>query len=236
MEKPREPARHFTQQEAELILRRAAHLGTREASAELSLEELERIAADAGISPESVRRAAESLEAPATLGTKSLFFGESLSVSLERTLSVQLMPKNLERLAVMMDDLMGGKGTVFHFRDEQRLTWTRKEQDGSLPEKVALWSNGGRLRVELMASQGALAGGLYGGVWGGVGGGLGIPLGTLTAIFTSSVFTGLGVFLGVAADGYALARILFTSAARNRRARWEHKMRTLCEHITSLGT
>ncbi|MCY1020822.1 hypothetical protein [Pyxidicoccus sp. MSG2] len=234
MEKPREPARHFTQQEAELILRRAAHLGTREARAELSLEELERIAADAGISPESVRRAAESLEAPATLATKSLFFGESLSVSLERALSVQLTPKSLEKLASLMDDLMGGKGTVFH--DEQRLTWTRKEEDGSLPEKVTLWSNGGRLRVELRASQGALAGGLYGGVWGGVGGGLGIPVGTLTAIFTSSVFTGLGVFLGIAAGGYALARVLFTSAARNRRARWEHQMRTLCEHITGLGT
>lgn len=233
MEKPREPVRHFTQQEAELILRRAAHLDAREGMEGLSLEDLERIAADAGIPPENIRRAAESMQAPDT-APKSLFFGEPTQVLLERTLSVRLTPKSLEGLALQMNDVVGGRGTLFF--DGQRLTWTRVEEDGSLPEKITLWNSGGRLRVELRGSRGGLAGGLYGGVWGGVGGGLGIPLGVTTGILTASVFAGLGVFVGVAAGGYALARVLYTNAARNRLARWEHLMRTLCEHVTGLAS
>jgi hypothetical protein len=234
MEKPRQPPRHFTQQEAELILRRAARLDVREAGAELSIEELERIAADAGIAPENIRRAAESLEAPQPLAPKSHFFGEPTSVLVERTLPVQLTPGSLEVLASQMNDLLGGSGTVVS--DGQRLSWTRKlEESGSLPTKVTLWNSGGRLRVQLRASNGSLAGGLYGGVGGGVGGGLGIPLTVATALLTHSIPGSVGVFLGVVAGGWGLARAIYVNAARHRRARWEQTMRELCEHITGLS-
>ncbi|NMO17462.1 hypothetical protein HPC49_21450 [Pyxidicoccus fallax] len=233
MEKPRQPARHFSQQEAELILRRAAHLDTRGPQAELSLEDLERIAADAGIAPENIRRAAASLEEKPVPVPKSHFFGEPTEVVLERTLQFQLTRGSIEKLAKQMNDLVGGRGSVHS--DGERLTWTRKpDEGGALPTRVSLWNSGGRLRIELRGSSAGLAGGLYGGILGGVGGGVGFPSAMTVGMLSGSVPGALGTLLGVTVGAWGLARAIYINAARHRRAQWEHTLRTLCEHATTL--
>jgi hypothetical protein len=245
MERTRPPSsRQYSPEEAQRILERAAHTDPVGSRASLTLEDLERIAQDSGISPESVRQAADRLAAGDTsLSTtaattvsparrRSAFFGEPTTLLLERTVPVDLTPADLQRLAGQLESLVGGKGKVF--TTEQLVTWTRAPGGGAsgpLPERVVVQRSGGRVRVEVHASHGGLVGAFYGGVGGGVGVGLGLPVGAVTALFEQNIGAGLGVLGAALATGLVLARTFYSNAAGHRRERYERLLRVLAEHV-----
>ena len=105
--------RVFSEQEIGAILKRTAELskeaaGDRSSDAGLSLEEIQALAADAGLDPKLVSRAAAELTAPAAGSNKGKLFGGSLSYSVDSELGVPVdddaWESMLPRIRAAFDD------------------------------------------------------------------------------------------------------------------------------------
>jgi len=200
-----ESGRRYSDREVDALLARAVELsraadpggGGEGSRAGLSLAELERIAAEAGLPAGAIQRAAEELESRRGGGLLGRLKGA------ERA-ELPALPgrPELERLLAELPDLacLSGSGTV----TETGLLWRsdgasemRSGRKLRVELRPALEGTGGAI-VDVRHDLGGAAGGIYGGIIGGLGVGAGM---------------GIGFGFGMGALGSPLFALLFLTGS-----------------------
>jgi hypothetical protein len=176
--------RRYSDKEVEAILAKAVELSRRERGPAAhgdgtSLPELERIATEAGLSAETVRRAASELERPKSWqssGLRHFFRAEAAT----REIALTRKPDHgaLARLLAVLPDILkaSGSGQVV----EGGLVWrgsagTPERRGMGFRVEVSSAEQGGWVLATVDTA--SAAGGLYGGIVGGLGGGCGLGVG-----------------------------------------------------------
>jgi hypothetical protein len=204
------------------LLKRAVELQSREGVTSLSgpqgfsLTELEEIAAEAGIAPIHLRRAAAELESHrATSGDWTWATGEPVTLVRERIVPGELPAEAFEALVAEIQTGAGARGQPSLVG--RTLTWQTDTptRDRSLHVVVAARDGETRIHIEERLHQ--LAGGLFGGLMGGVGGGvgvgvgMGVGLGALGSVLFATLFP-----VGVVGLSFVAARQAFSAVSRRR--------------------
>ena len=238
MHDPTEPRRRYGDREIGLILERAAELQRQEpaSTAEgsgLTLTELEDIAAEAGIDPQHLRRAAEELETSgAALAREGMarVLGAPPTIKLERSLKGELPESEFERLVPEIQaaaDSHGQASLLGH-----TLTWRSSTPQNERSLLVTVTARDGRTRISIEEKLHGLAGGLFGGILGGVGGGVGLGVGIGVGVGALGSAAFAIAFPAVVIGGsYALARTIFSSTARARHRKLRNLQERLTEHV-----
>lgn len=202
----------FTDEETARILERAAELSGAPASRGTTLEELERIAVEAGLDPAAVRRAALEVRGNPAPSRWRTIFGP-MSVRLETEVEGELDDVGRERVAEALHKAIGGAGSLDSVG--RVLTYTIQGARNGRNLTVVVSSRDGRTHITFEERLGAIAGGIYGGVGGGSSSlviwaaiGAGTVLGPAAAV-------GAGVL--AAASLFGLTRTLYGFAAGRRR-------------------
>lgn len=203
------------------ILKRATELQHREPSAPaagVTLSELEEIAAEAGIDPRYLRRAAHELDS----GTgESTFWttvvGDQLTIIREVTLEGELTDEGFERIAVAVQSQSKEHGQPSLLG--RTLTWRAETANKSRTIQLVVASRDGRTEVRLEENLTQLATGLFAGVTTGFGLGVGLGVGLPIGLeVLGSVFFAAAAPVGMVALSYCGARLIY-KAVVNRRSR-----------------
>ncbi|MCC6404718.1 MAG: hypothetical protein IT207_11985 [Fimbriimonadaceae bacterium] len=140
-----ERPRILSEAEVSEVLRAAAELqeaSGKEYSAGVTLDELKRIAAEAGIAPEFLEQAIRSPK-PKTVATSPLRLSEETEVVVDG----EVAPENLDLLLTKMRE----KGKVDKFQQVGR-SLTAEVTKSPMWARVELFSRGGRTRVKVKSS------------------------------------------------------------------------------------
>lgn len=217
------PVRRFTEADTDAILRRTAELasGTDAApqSRGLTVDEMEALAREAGLSPELVRRAAREVSLRSSL-QPSPWTGGPRRLALERVIPGELTEAAWEAIVGEVQRTLGMPGFVS--KVGRTRTWSALSQTGNAGTQrhvtVTATIHDGNTVVRVDEPLGKLAGALFGGLVGGLGGGgTGMWVGIGMGVFHSAAAAVACVISGVAGS-YALARTLFKRAATKRLA------------------
>jgi tRNA A-37 threonylcarbamoyl transferase component Bud32 len=216
--------RRYSDREVEEIVRRAADEQLAHPTGEgMSLGTVQQIAADVGISPERVERAARNLEfgetarAPAESGPGAFWLGSPTTIACQRVVDGELT-------AAAYDDIVGEVQAMLATDGEidtlgRSLTWRTAHPalGKARAVQVRITSRGGQTRIQVQERLGELAWTLFGGIaLGGGSGGLAIIL-SLGGPEVGWLAAGL-LSAGWAGGMCALARTIFRSIARSKRA------------------
>jgi hypothetical protein len=164
--------RRYSEKQVALILQRAAEISTtREGASGTSLEDLERIALEAGLDPGAVRQAALEVErggaASSTTSGWARFLGGPTRITKEARIEGELSPRAQELLIdVLQRHLPTGQPSLVG----RTLTWQSLSMQGGRQVTVAVSSRDGATTVRIDEPLANLIGGIYGGVGGGFGG------------------------------------------------------------------
>ncbi len=177
MEGPAERRRRYGEEEVGLILKRAAELQRQEPAGSgegggLTLAELEEIAAEAGIDPRHLQRAAQevdSLAVPLHGEGADRLIGAPLVLKFERSLPGELPEDRFESLLPNIQDAVEGYGQPSLLG--RTLTWQSTSPTSDRTLQVTASSRDGRTRIRIEERSSQLATQLFGGIVGGVGGG-----------------------------------------------------------------
>lgn len=213
----------FSDEETARILERAAELsGAPVASRGTTLEELERIAVEAGLDPAAVRRAALEVRGAGPPSKWRTIFGP-MSVRFEAEVEGELDDVGRERVAEALHKAIGDAGSLDSVG--RVLTYTIQGARNGRNLTVVVSSRDGRTHITCEERLGAIAGGIYGGVGGGSSSlviwaaiGAGTVLGPIAAV-------GAGVL--AAASLFGVTRTLFGFAA----ARRQRSLEKACEQV-----
>lgn len=239
---PDESRRRYGDREIGLILKRAAELQKEEpasaaAGGGLTLTDLEEIAAEAGIDPRHLRRAADEIEASGGLLASegvARILGAPPTIKLERTLAGELPSSEFEALVPEIQaaaDAHGQANLLGH-----TLTWRSSTPQNERSLQVTVSARDGKTRITIEERLHGLAGGLYGGILGGVGGGVGlgvgfgVGLGALGSALFATIFPAV-----VIGGSYVLARTVYTSTARRRHQKLRDLMERISGHVESVS-
>lgn len=209
--------RRFTEREFAVILRKATELqdtgeGTAERTTGLTLREIQQIAAEAGIDPDLVARAADAVSRGAGEGEGRRFWGPSGTFQLTASVDRQLSTDDLSRLMEVVRYEVRQPGSVQEVLGS--VGWKSDGKDNAM--EVRITPRDGRTRIELLADQTANKAMSY--ILAGTGG-------FMTSIITlSTLDAGKPVVLGVSfllapLLGALVARPFWTSWARRQRER-----------------
>ncbi len=229
--------RRYTDDEVGEILKRATDIQHREAppkagSTGLTLAELQEIAAEAGIDPRHLQRAAADLdsEPPSSLGTA--LAGAPLTVRVERVLPGEFDEQDFERLLPEIQQASAGHGNATMVG--RTLTWSSETSQRHRSLQITVSSMGGETLVRAEERLHGLAGALYGGLVGGGGGGIGIGVGVGVGVDVLGSALFATVFpIAVAGGFYLIARQIMKTNARNRREVLERLVDRISEHMYS---
>lgn len=225
--------RRYSEKEFGLILRRATELQRAEPAAPdpagLTLTELEEIAAEAGIDPALLRRAANELHIlePPTLGARMA--GAPVAIRIERVVEGEFPRERLEELVPVMQAATAGQGTASAVG--RTLTWSSRTESNTSAQQVLVTVRDGQTLIRVEESFGGLAGGLFGGIVGGVGGGVGVGMGGALAGALGSVALAVAFPVAVIAGSYALARSIFKAQVQRRQAQAHSLVDRLAERV-----
>jgi hypothetical protein len=169
------PDRRFTDQQVALVLRTAAEIQEREGplaaqTRGLTLAQLEQIGAEAGIEPETVRRAVARLDDRTHAGGQNALLGGPITVVVERTVPGRLDPATLETLLDVVRRVTGHLGesrTV-----GQLFGWRGRLHGAKTEVSVSSSPDGVTVRVQVELDELALAHHMAKTALVGVGGGL----------------------------------------------------------------
>jgi hypothetical protein len=233
------PSRRFNEKEVALIIKRASELQQNEATPDsitgMSLAELEQVAREAGLDPELVRRAASDLDTRVTDQTPNRFLGAPTVLRLERTIDGEVPTDEYEPLVLEIQGLLGEVGSASTIG--RSLQWTvqsaARRRASTRTVQVTISPRNGRTTIRIEERLGGLAGGLFGGLMGGLGGGTtGISAGIGMGVLHSwAAFA--GIWGGVVAGSYLLARTIFGRVARGRGEALQNLMSRLVEHASA---
>lgn len=232
--------RRYSEEEVAAFLERATELQRAGSDGKvgegLTLEELEEIAAEAGIPPRYVRRAAAELDST-TSSTGNLWSkiaGASLTLSFERTVEAEIEPDDLGELVPHIEGESLGQesaGVV-----GRTLTFTSRSELTNASQQVSVTTGRGKTVVRAEERLGWLAAALHGSIIGGVGGGAGIGGGV--ALGTALGSGALAVAIPVVAVGgsYAAARWIYAFKVASRRKRLATLVDRLAASVERLGS
>jgi hypothetical protein len=221
----RHPERRYTDEEVRRLLQRASELESQSPRLPTpadgpTLRDLEVIAAEAGLDPALLRKAAQELEgvrpdpSPAALGG-SWFFGAPLTLEYERVVPGEASYPLLEGLVPLIQRVAEGTGQPSLMG--RTLTWTTSNPERTSILQVSVSARRGHTHIMVQERFGNLAGALFGGLMGGAGSGvgfgvgLGVGLGALGSALFASVFPP-----AVIGGTYVVARSLFRRTVQRR--------------------
>jgi hypothetical protein len=216
------PPYTYSEQEAALVLKRAAELQQNENGIDgrvSTLAELEVAAEEAGIGAALVRRAATELRRAAPVETRdNVMLGGPGMIVLEAVVEGEIEPDCHEHLVGEIRRRTGEHGT--HDILGKTLTWTTTPVIGQgMPRMITICvtPRSGVTTIRIEERLGSLAGALFGGIVGGVGGGgsglviLPFLIGGVPALIP----VGLAVWVG---GVYGLVRRMYGRKSRERKA------------------
>jgi serine/threonine protein kinase len=215
--------RRYSDSEVEEIVRQAAEEQlAHPTEAGMSLNTIQQIAADVGISPERVERAARALEVrervgpPAKVETGTFWLGSPTTIASERVVQGEASESAHEDIVDEVQAMFSTEGQVD--ARSRSLTWrTEKPTLGKRRAvQVRVSSRAGRTRIQVQEKLGELAASLFPSITvGGGGGGLAIILSLGGPEFG---WLAAGVFGAVWVGGmHALARAIFRGVAHQKR-------------------
>jgi len=229
-------ARRYDEKEVARLLKRASELQRAAPTVRdptgLTLQELEEIAAEAGLDASMLRQAAAELDAGigasgAGLGTR--FMGAPLRVVLERPVPGELPMEsfaNLLPLVLAAADLAGNPSQV-----GQTFAWTSQDHTNARQLQVLVSAGGGQTRIRIEERYGGMAGAIFGGGLGGIGGGLGGGLGGALGGALGSLGLGLGIPAVVIGVTYVGCRAVFRRFVTRRRLIVERLLQDLEQSV-----
>lgn len=225
------PPRTYSEQEAALVLKRAAQLQQAQAGSDSgvrTLAELEEAAQEVGIDRALVRRAATEVRRAAPVETRdNAFLGGPTSIVLEAVVDGEIGPESHEPLITEVR-----RATREHGQHEvlgRTLTWTTRPVVGQPSARtitVSLTPRGGVTTIRIEEKLSMMAGALFGGILGGVGGG-GSGLAVIPFAIAGAPYL-IPVALGVWFGGvYAVVRRVYSRKSRKRRSDHERMLAEL---------
>lgn len=211
--------RQYSEEEAGLILRRAAELQAGGlGSGGMSLAELQAAAKEAGIDGALVRQAAQEIRLPARVdrSTPPSLLGAPTRHVFERAVTGEIDAAGYDDVLTEIRRQFGNGGRVEQLG--RMFAW-RAQRGRDLT--VTVTPRGGRTLVRVEENTGALAGGLLGGLGGGLGGagiGLIVPICIAALGMPALIPVGLALwFFGV----FMLARAIYRGQVASRRTALE---------------
>jgi hypothetical protein len=214
--------RLYGEKEIGKILKRATELQHEEPSApsagSMSLQELEDIAAEAGIDPTFLRRAALEIDTGAMeLSTWGKFLGEELLLVREVTIEGELRDDAFERIVEVIQ-----RGTSEHGQPSllgRTLTWRAETPNKSRTIQITVSSRDGQTTLRLEENLTQFAVGLFAGTTAGVGGGVGVGFGVGFGlnVLGSALFATLFP-VGVVGLSYIGSRAIYRAIVKRRRS------------------
>ncbi len=225
------PGRRFTEAETDAILRRTAELasGTDEGSASrgLTVDEMSALAAEAGLDPALVHRAAREVTLRDAQQVTP-WRGGPRRLLAERVISREISEEDWEAMVGEIQGTLGSLGFVS--RLGRTRTWMVAGARGPATQRqisVVTTVQQGRTVIRIEEQLDRLAGSLFGGLIGGLGGGLtGLWIGIGMGVFHSPAAAGALVCTGLAGSWW-LARTLFARSAARRSAALEELLARL---------
>lgn len=226
------PSRHYSEKEVGLILRRATELQRSEPTAAdptgFTLAELEDVAAEVGIDPTYLRRAAAELETGLGSGPAELLLGAPLAFVLERTVPGEYPESGFEELVPLMQVATLGQGNASAVG--KTLTWSSRSDTNTSSQQVLVTVRDGETLIRIEERLAGFAGGLFGGVLGGGGVGLGVGVG-LPAGLALGLLPAVVLPVAIVGGAYLGTRAFFAKHVRKRRARMQDLLDQLAERV-----
>jgi hypothetical protein len=217
--------RRYSEQEVAALLTRAAELSAPDDARGSTLDEVERIAAEAGISTAMVRQAAAELargKKPAPSSSVwARLFGKG-RIRFETVIPGEIAEEDHEELFDTIQEQLGLPGTLK--TAGRAFSWAlHAGPQGGRTVTVHISARNGQTTIRVEERVGNLAGGIWGGVMGGVGGGV-APLAGI----------GAGALIGgpVAVAGAVVATLL--ASAVGSRALYDHFRNRREEELSQL--
>lgn len=231
--------RLYDEDEVARILKRATELhreestGTRSGGG-LTLKDLEEIAAEAGIDPERLRRAAFEIDQGGAQGTSQWrwLVGEATTLVYERTIAGELPDEAFEQVVAVIQEssLDYGQPSLLG----RTLTWRAETPTKTRSIQVVVSSRNGQTHIRVEERLHQLAGGLFGGITAGVGLGVGMGVGVPVGVAALGSVTFAFAFpLGITALSYLGAREIYRVLVARRRSILSDLAARLAETVTA---
>ncbi len=227
-EKPR-----FSDRQVAVIVARAAELEAMPTqSGNLSLGGIQQIAADVGIPPQMVERAAHELGArlsPERPLQRHWFTGSANRIVVERIVDGEVSDAEYPTMVDEIRITTGAQGQSSTLG--RALAWRTvgTQQQPSRAVSVSISPSGGKTRILIDESLTGTAGGVFGGMMGGIGGGAGsMGFGLAMGAFHNPL-AGFAVLASALSGSYLGARTVF----RNTRAKRTRELEELADRLAS---
>jgi hypothetical protein len=211
--------RLYDEKDVARLLKRATELQREDpvqalGSAGMSLAELEEIAAEAGIDPRHLRRAADELDTPEMAGMERVL-GERHTLVFEDVVPGEIPEASFVDLVGAVQEAAGDLGQPSLIG--RALTWRSETPGKSRILVVTVASRNGvtRIRVEERLHQ--FASGLFAGTTAGVGVGLGVGAGVPLGAVMGSIAFSVAFPLGMVGLSYIGCRAIYRSVVGRRR-------------------
>ncbi len=227
--------RKYSDEEVKAIVKHAAEMQAQHPTTEtgaLSLTAIQEVAAEVGISPARVERAAQELSRreddveEANL-FKRLFLGAPTTIRVERMVEGDVSETEF---APIVEEIRSTLRNVGHVSTLGRsLAWSTavSGQGTGRSVHITVTPKGGYTRITIEEHLANIAGGLYGGILGGGGGsGIGIFMGVGLGELGLPLVAFGGTILAVGGS-YSIARYFFTSTVRKR----THQLQRLADRL-----
>lgn len=213
--------RVYGDEEIGRILKRATELQHREPKGGptgITLAELEEIAAEAGIDPGHLRRAAMELETSPDHPTLwARLAGEELDLVREITLSGELDQAGFERIvaAIQAASREHGQPSLLG----RTLTWRAESSSKTRATQIVVSSRDGETTIRVEENLTQMASGIFGGVTVGagvgIGMGVGLPIGL--EVLGGSILFATATPMVTVALGYVASRVVYKTVVGRRR-------------------
>lgn len=226
MSEKTDPTRLYSDREVRLILKSAVELqhrldSTRESRHGMSLAELEQVAAEVGLDPGLVRRAAAQLTAVRRPTDRNPFLGSPTQVIIERTLDVELDASQFDQLLDITRSVTAEVGEVSTVG--RQFGWKGRMDGAKTEVSVSAAERSTTIRVKIDLDEHATGHFMLKGMLGGVGGGFAVSAATVT-LFGPVGFVAAAATL---ASGYYFAR----RGLRGEEQRFRHLGSELVERL-----
>ncbi|MBT8338049.1 MAG: hypothetical protein KJO11_15780 [Gemmatimonadetes bacterium] len=205
--------RRYDEKEVSRLLERASELQRSRPTAPdptgLTLAELQEIAAEAGLDPEHLQRAAVELDRPEVAGggVGASLAGAPTRVLLERTLPVEVSPAVFDQLVPIIQIAADAPGQASQVG--RSLTWHSQNPSNPRTLQILVSVQDGHTSIRIDERYGGWAGALFGGVMGGVGGGVGIGVGGALGGILGSTALAIGFPAAILTGSYVLCRSIY---------------------------
>ena len=230
--------KYFTDKQVSLILNRALELQKKDDKSVQQLgltpSDLEKIAIEAGIEQEYIRKAISEIDEGTLKRGKSFlqkFLGHKPRVILKKEIPVEIPVSEYENFLPIIQKAGGIIGN--HNLLGKTFTW-QADQAGMMVLHVMIVSKNGKTNIEIECNLSQTAGGLFGGLIGGLGVGTGASIGIAIglAVLGSLLFTAL-VSVGSIGVSYLLARLIYNAIYKSYKKKMNKIIGELTKEIES---